>query len=109
MLAELVQLIDGQVLSKQNAKDVFVEMIQSGLSAKQIVQDKGLEMKVDIEALKAVCQEVINAFPQPVAEYRSGKEKAINVLKGQIMKRTQGKAPIDLINQLLIECLNNKS
>ena len=109
MLAELVQLIDGQVLSKQNAKDVFVEMIQSGLSAKQIVQDKGLEMKVDIEALKTVCQEVINAFPQPVAEYRSGKEKAINVLKGQIMKRTQGKAPIDLINQLLIECLNNKS
>ena len=37
----------------------------------------------------------------PIAEYRAGNEKAINALKGPIMKRTQGKANPVLIDQLL--------
>lgn len=105
-IAELVQLIDGQILSKQSAKEVFLEMFKTGISPKQIVKDKGLEMKVDTDALRKMCEEVIVAFPKPVEEYRAGKEKAINVLKGQMMKRTQGKAPIDIIEKLLLECLN---
>lgn len=105
-IAELVQLIDGQILSKQSAKEVFLEMFKTGMSPKQIVKDKGLEMKVDTEALRKMCEEVILAFPKPVEEYRAGKEKAINVLKGQMMKRTQGKAPVDIIDKLLLECLN---
>ena len=104
-IAELVQLIDGQILSKQSAKEVFLEMFKTGTSPKQIVKDKGLEMKVDTEALRKMCEEVILAFPKPVEEYRAGKEKAINVLKGQMMKRTQGKAPVDIIDKLLLECL----
>ena len=104
-IAELVQLIDGQILSKQSAKEVFLEMFKTGTSPKQIVKDKGLEMKVDTEALRKMCEEVILAFPKPVKEYRAGKEKAINVLKGQMMKRTQGKAPVDIIDKLLLECL----
>lgn len=105
-IAELVQLIDGQVLSKQSAKEVFLEMFRTGTFPKQIVKDKGLEMKVDTDALRKMCEEVILAFPKPVEEFRAGKEKAINVLKGQMMKRTQGKAPVDIIDKLLLECLN---
>ena len=105
MIAELVQLIDSQVLSKQSAKEVFLEMYTSGISPKQIVKDKGLEMKVDRDALRKLCEEVVAEFPKPVAEFRAGKEKAINVLKGQMMKKTQGKAPVDIIEQLLLEVL----
>ena len=104
-IAELVKLIDEQVLSKQSAKEVFLEMFQTGVSPQQIVKEKGLEMHVDVDALRQMCQDVIREFPKPVAEFRAGKEKALNVLKGQLMKRTQGKAPVQLIDQLLLECL----
>lgn len=104
-VAELVQLIDDKVLSKQSAKEVFLEMFNTGTSPKEIVREKGLEMQVDVEALRKLCQETIVEFPKPVAEFRAGKEKAINVLKGQMMRKTQGKAPVELIDQLLLECL----
>lgn len=104
-VAELVQLIDDKILSKQSAKEVFLEMFRTGISPKEIVREKGLEIQVDVDALRKLCQETIAEFPKPVAEFRAGKEKAINVLKGQMMRKTQGKAPIELIDQLLLECL----
>jgi len=106
-IAELVKLIDDKLVSKQSAKDVFLEMFRTGKHPRQIIQEKGLEMKVDMEALRKMCEEVIAENPKPVAQFKSGKEKAINVLKGQMMRKTQGKAPVDLIDQLLLEKLKS--
>lgn len=104
-IAELVQLIDTQILSKQSAKEVFLEMCHNGTPPRQIIREKGLEMKVDTEALRQLCQQTIQEFPKPVVEYRAGKVKALNVLKGQMMKKTQGKVPPKIIEDLLVECL----
>ena len=104
-LAELVRLVDDGVLSKQSAKEVFFAAFQTGEMPSKIVKDKGLEVSVDTDELRALCEEVIAAFPKPVAEYRAGKEKALNVLKGQLMKRTQGKVPVSAIDEVLAECL----
>ncbi len=106
-IAELVKLIDDKLVSKQSAKDVFLEMFRTGKHPRQIIQEKGLEMKVDMEVLRKMCEEVIAENPKPVAQFKSGKEKAINVLKGQMMRKTQGKAPVDLIDQLLLEKLKS--
>ncbi len=104
-VAQLVKLIDEKLVSKQSAKDVFLEMFKTGKAPQLIVKEKGLEMKVDTAVLRKMCEEVIAENPKPVAEFRSGKEKAINVLKGQMMRKTQGKAPIDVIDQILLDCL----
>lgn len=105
-VAELVKLIDDNILSKQSAKEVFVDMMQSGEMPSVIVKNKGLQISVDLDGLEKICASVIESFPKPVAEYRSGKEKAINVLKGQVMKQTQGKAPIQEIDRLLKQLLS---
>jgi aspartyl-tRNA(Asn)/glutamyl-tRNA(Gln) amidotransferase subunit B len=104
-LAELVRLIDDGVVSKQSAKEVFLLAFQAGEMPSKIVNEKGLAVSVDIDELRALCEEIITAFPKPVAEYRAGKEKALNVLKGQLMKRTQGKAPVNVVENVLMECL----
>ena len=104
-LAELVRLIDDGVISKQSAKDVFLAAFQTGEMPSNIVKDKGLELSVDADELRTLCEEVIAAFPKPLAEYCAGKEKALNVLKGQLMKRTQGKVPVSAIDKVLSECL----
>jgi len=102
-LAGLVKLTDDGVISKQQAKEVFTEMFKSGQDAATIVDAKGLRQNSDTGELEKIVQEVIAdpAVAKSIAEYRAGNEKAINALKGPIMKRTQGKANPVLIDQLL--------
>jgi aspartyl-tRNA(Asn)/glutamyl-tRNA(Gln) amidotransferase subunit B len=102
-LAGLVKLTDEGVISKQQAKEVFTEMFTSGRDAAAIVDAKGLRQNSDTGELEKIVQEVIAdpAVAKSIAEYRAGNEKAINALKGPIMKRTQGKANPVLIDQLL--------
>lgn len=102
-LAGLVKLTDAGVISKQQAKEVFAEMFKSGQDAAAIVDAKGLRQNSDTDELERIVREVIAdpAVAKSVAEYRAGNEKAINALKGPIMKRTQGKANPALIDQLL--------
>ncbi len=102
-LAGLVKLTDDGVISKQQAKEVFTEMFKSGQDAAAIVDAKGLRQNSDTGELEKIVQEVIAdpAVAKSIAEYRAGNEKAINALKGPIMKRTQGKANPVLIDQLL--------
>jgi aspartyl-tRNA(Asn)/glutamyl-tRNA(Gln) amidotransferase subunit B len=91
-LAQLVRLTDAGVLSKQSAKEVFVEMFRTGDPPEPIVDRRGLRMTRDTGALEEVCRSVIEAFPQAAAEFRAGKDKALNVLKGQVMKGLSGRA-----------------
>ena len=102
-LAGLVKLTDDGVISKQQAKEVFTEMFKTGQDAAAIVDAKGLRQNSDTGELEKIVQEVIAdpAVAKSIAEYRAGNEKAINALKGPIMKRTQGKANPVLIDQLL--------
>jgi len=106
-LAGLVKLTDEGVISKQQAKEVFAEMFKTGQDAAAIVDAKGLRQNSDTGELEKIVQEVIAdpAVAKSIAEYRAGNEKAINALKGPIMKRTQGKANPGLIDQLLRKAL----
>ena len=63
--------------------------------------ERGLTQISDTGALEAVVARVVAANPQPVADYRAGKETALRFLVGQVMKETQGRANPALVNQLL--------
>jgi aspartyl-tRNA(Asn)/glutamyl-tRNA(Gln) amidotransferase subunit B len=105
-VAALVKLVDSGIISKQSAKEVFDATFKTGEDPQKIVKNRGLEISVDMDALKVMCTEIIDAFPKPTEEFRSGKEKALNVLKGQVVKRTQGKVPISEVDRLLRELLS---
>lgn len=104
-IAELVKLIDQKVISKQMAQDIFVEMFQSKKMPSQIVSEKGLK-QTDEGDLEKICLEVIAANPKPVEEVRAGKDKAINALKGQVMKLSQGRANPAQVDEMLKNLIN---
>ena len=106
-LAALVKLTDEGLISKQQAKEVFAEMFKTGQDPMVIVEQKGLKQNSDTGELEKIVREVVAdpAVAKSIAEYRAGNEKAINALKGPIMKRTQGKANPSLIDQLLRKIL----
>ncbi|MCZ6672654.1 MAG: Asp-tRNA(Asn)/Glu-tRNA(Gln) amidotransferase subunit GatB [Verrucomicrobia bacterium] len=108
-IAELVNLIEEGAISKNIAKEqVFGTMFETGDMPAAIVEEKGLKQSNDTTELEPVCQEVIDANPGPVAEIQAGNDKAINFLKGQVMKATRGKANPALVDQVLKELIDKK-
>jgi len=76
-------------------------MFATGRGAEEIVKEKGLEQMSDTGALEAMCDQAIAASPKAVAEYKAGKAQAINSIKGQVMKLSQGKANPQLIGEII--------
>ncbi|MBR1930113.1 MAG: Asp-tRNA(Asn)/Glu-tRNA(Gln) amidotransferase subunit GatB [Lachnospiraceae bacterium] len=103
--AKLIDLTERKVINTTVAKEVFEEMFDRDVDPEGYVEDKGLKMVGDGNALRKTVEEVIAANPQSVADYRGGKEKAIGFLVGQTMKAMKGKADPASVNQLLKELL----
>ena len=107
-LAELIGLIDTNVISSAIAKKVFIEMFETGKMAKEIVEEKGLVQITDTSAIEEIVNKVVEANSQSVNDYLAGKDKAIGFLVGQIMKETKGKANPKMVNEILLKVLEAK-
>ena len=97
-LAELLKLVDDEVISGKIAKTVFEEMAATGKSPKRIVADKGLAQVSDSGAIDAQIDRVLAAHPEETARYQTGEKKLLGFFVGQIMKATRGKANPKLVN-----------
>lgn len=104
-LAELLKLIKEGTISVKIAKGLLKEMLQTGKSAKQLVEEKGLKQISDEGAIKPVVEEVLKENPDAVQKYKSGQTKVIGFLVGQVMRKTKGKANPQLVNKILKELL----
>ncbi len=101
-IADLVTLIDAGTLLNNTAKEVFVEMFATGEPPASIVARKGLAAApTDTAELEGWCRDAIAANAKSVAEFKAGKESAINGLKGPIMKASKGKANPKLVDETL--------
>ncbi|HBN55825.1 MAG TPA: Asp-tRNA(Asn)/Glu-tRNA(Gln) amidotransferase GatCAB subunit B, partial [Lachnospiraceae bacterium] len=100
-LAKLIQLTDEGTINSSVAKEVFTKIFLENTDPEQYVEEQGLKTVSDEGALKEVIRKVITDHPQSVADYRSGKEKALGFLVGQTMKAMKGKADPQAVNQIL--------
>ena len=105
-LGGLIELISDNTISGKIAKDVFAEMFETGKSASEIVEEKGLKQVTDSSAIEPIIDEVLANNPDMVEQYKSGKDKLFGFLVGQVMKATQGKANPGMVNQILKDKLS---
>lgn len=101
MLAELVNLIESSVISNNVAKEIFPDMCRFGKTAKQLIMERGLEMKSDGGEIEILCNKAIESDPDASAKFKSGKEGAINALKGAVMRETRGQADPRMVDATL--------
>ena len=104
-LAKLISLTESKAINSTVAKEVFEAMFDRDVDPEQYVEERGLKMVSDTDALRRVVEEVIAANPQSVEDYRNGKDRAIGFLVGQTMKAMKGKADPGMVNRLLKELL----
>jgi len=100
-LAELVEFTDSGKINSKQAKDVFLEMFQTGKKAPAIIEEKGLSQVSDVGAIEKFCDEVIGANAKIAADVKGGNAKAIGALVGQVMKLSKGKANPAMVNEIL--------
>jgi glutaminyl-tRNA synthetase len=100
-VAKLVQLIDKNVINNRIAKEVFMEMFQTGKSPDVIVKEKGLEQVSDAGSLEPIVLKLIAENPDKVEAYRNGKTGLLSFFVGQVMRETGGKANPQLLQELV--------
>lgn len=104
--AGLLALQADGTISGRIAKDVFEIMFETGKSAADIVEEKGLKQVSDTGALEAIITEIMAANPGQVEQYRGGKDKLFGFFVGQVMKATKGQANPAVVNELLKKALD---
>src|SRR5918911_2750726 len=104
-LGAVVRIIDEGQISGKQAKDVLVEMFQTGKPAAAIIEERGLVQLSDTSEIDRIIDEVIAANPKQLEQYRAGKETLFGFFVGQIMKASKGKANPKVVNERLKEKL----
>ena len=103
-LAELVKLIDSKKIRANKAKEVLAQMLESGNDVTEYIKADDLAGLSD-EDLKALCQGAIDANPKAVEDIKNGKDKAINVMFGYVMKNSRGKADVKKAEEIIRELI----
>lgn len=105
-MAELIKIIDDDTISGKQAKEVLIEMFESGKTASQVVEDKGMKQISDVGEIEKLVDEIIANNAGQVEAFRGGNQKLMGFFVGQVMKASNGKANPKVVNQVLAKKLN---
>ena len=101
-VAALVKLVDAGTVLTNAAKEIFIEMFATGNTPDAIAERRGLKAApTDAGELEQWCRDAIAANARALAEFKSGKDSAINAFKGPVMKAAKGKANPKLVDETL--------
>ncbi|MEW5832729.1 MAG: glutamine--tRNA ligase/YqeY domain fusion protein [Campylobacterota bacterium] len=104
-IAELVTMIDDEIISTKIAKQVFEEMVQSGENPAAIVEAQGLVQISDPAVIGPIIDDVMAKNPDNVEKYKAGNTKLFGFFVGQVLKATGGKGNPQVVNDLVAQKL----
>ena len=112
-LARLIQRISEGQVTHNAARQVFDAIWETGGkggdvgAVDAIIAERGLAQSTDSGTLEKIIDEVIAANAASVAQFKAGKDKALNALVGQVMKASKGKANPQQVGDMLRKRLNS--
>jgi len=107
-LGELVTMLSKGDVNGKMAKDIFEEMFQSGASASEVVEKKGLKQITDDSVIRKYVLEVLSEQPEQLTKYLEGNDRLFGFFVGQVMKKTNGSANPKIANEILSEEIEKK-
>jgi len=100
-LGELLAILDHGAITVASARTAFARMLERGEDAAAAIAALGLEKIVDPQVLAPLVAAAIAANPAAVADVKAGKQRALDALKGHVMRATVGKADPATVDALL--------
>jgi aspartyl-tRNA(Asn)/glutamyl-tRNA(Gln) amidotransferase subunit B len=102
-LAELIREQRKTGLNMQRAREVYHRMIATGETAAEAIEALGFKAVSDRAQLTEMVRRAIAANPRAVADFKKGKIKAADAIKGSVMRETRGMARTELLQEILRE------
>lgn len=109
-LTELAVMFEKKQLSSTAAKEIFVLLLGGNDdSPRHIAEAHNLLQLSDEAEIEKIVETVLNdpSSQQAIADIKSGNDKAIGFLVGQVMKLSKGKANPGLVQKLLRKNISN--
>lgn len=106
-LGELIKLVAEDKVSRGNAKKILSAMFEQDLDPLQYATEHGLVVSNDTGAMEETVQRIVAADPKSVADFKSGKEKALMALFGKCMKELKGNCNPQVLREMLLKCIEN--
>jgi len=100
-LAEIIQMVESNLVNTSTGKALLEKVQNSGISPKELVEKEGLAQVKDESALIEICSKILMDSPAQVASYQGGKTTLIGWFVGQVMREMKGKADPQLARSLL--------
>ena len=105
-LGELIMLVKDGKVGRANAKIILDAMLENAtVDPAAYAKENGFLISNDTEHIQSVVKSVVDADPKSVADYKSGKEKALMFLFGKCMKELKGNCNPQLLRQILGDCV----
>lgn len=101
--AELITILNKNIISSRGAKDVLAEWVRRGGSPEKLANELHLVQISDDEHLKKIIVKIIEDNSGVVKEFKEGKEASLQFLIGQGMKATRGAANPEKLQKLFKE------
>ena len=99
--AEFITMIYQNKISGPVALKILEEMMLTGKDPSQIMDDGNMAQISNSDELETIIDEIINANPSEAEGYKNGKETLLQFFIDQAMKKTQGKANPQMVENLI--------
>ena len=103
-LADLVKQVTTGSITRDQAREVLAESVETGRSPAHIVAEHGYAQVSDESTLQDEVEAVMAANPRAVEDYRAGKKQALGALMAELRKRTPQANP-KVASELLLRLL----
>jgi aspartyl-tRNA(Asn)/glutamyl-tRNA(Gln) amidotransferase subunit B len=101
----LVNYLDKGKINSKIFKEILDDVMEKDLDIDAILKEHNVKELSEDELIKII-KEIMKNNEQSVNDYKSGNERAIKFLMGQIMKETKGNANPELVTSKLKELLS---
>ena len=107
--AELVKMADTEQISKNDAKKILRQMIETGKKPEEIAEVSGMLIVNDTAKADSIIASILSEHAEAVAQYQSGEKKVFGFLMGQCTKALRGVCTPAVVKDILNEKLSAAS
>lgn len=100
-LAAVIALVQNKTLTQRTSRQVLQHLLDHDVTPNEAVDELRLGRIADEAQLQPLIDAAMQEFPQAVKTFLAGKEKALDALKGHVMKATRGRADHEVLDRML--------
>ena len=104
-ILKLTDLLSKKIITSKQGKEILPYLLTTNEDIDEIVEKLGIKA-LDNNELETIVKRILAVNEQSIIDYKSGKEKALKFLIGQVMRETKGQANPETLNMMLIDIIN---